>query len=237
MANPFLSSLGVPQLDQARSPTVKGFPTGMNANNIAEWTTAIHELIPCGEALRDWGIAIKNYVRLCEKRQVFPFSNTSVDRNDEIVDILKIAREDFVRFVNKNHFFRDIKIRTTLRQVHLTENGFVLRVYAKARIDDPSFIKWLEHLPMPYNFPTVQPDAPNRYIKRLTHNLSLFVESEAPMLKERWLVGYEISIPMFPTLPNELLPSRAEIEEFILSVLWLPLIRSMRPFGMQHRLI
>jgi hypothetical protein len=237
MSNPFLSSLGVPQLDQARSPTVKGFPTGMNANNISEWTQAIHELIPCGEALRDWGIAIRNYVRLCEQHGVFPFSNTSVDRNDEIASIFKMAREDFVRFVNKNKFFHNVAIRSTHRQVHLTENGFVLRVYAKARIDDPSFIQWIEHLPMPFNFPTTQPLAPNRYVKQLTHYLTVFVENDALGLPERWLVGYEISVPMFPTLPNEMLPSREEIETFVLDVLWLPLLRSMRPIGMGHRLI
>jgi hypothetical protein len=237
MANPFLSSLGVPQLDQARSPTVKGFPTGMNANNIAQWTEAVHKLIPSQEAARDWGTVIREYVRLCENYGVFPFSNTAVDRNDEIQDILKMERENFVRFVNKNQFFHRIRIRSTHRNVHLTENGFVLRVYAKSRIEDPSFIKWLEHLPQPFTFPITQPQAPNRYVKKLTHHLSVFVETEAINLPERWHVGYEISIPMFPTLPNEMLPSRQEVEDFILNILWLPLVRSMRPIGMQHRLI
>lgn|SRR6185437_101739 len=235
MANPFLSNLGIPQIDQARSPTVKGFPQGLNPNNVAQWTAAVHDLIPTASSIEDWGQVLHRYVELCEDRGVFPFSNTHVDHNDQIIKIFQVARRDFVRFVDRHEFFHDMRIRSTRRCVHLTDTGFVLQVYANARIEDPSFVTWLERLPSPQVFPFVR--GQNRYVKRLSHALAIFVENLSSHNPEHWKIGYEISVPCFPTIPGQALPSRQEIETFILEVLWQPLLRSMRPIGMGHRLI
>lgn len=233
---PFLSNLGVPVLDQARPPTVKGFPLGLNVNNVAEWTTAVHALIPSDNAAKDWGTTLRLYVDLCEKVGVFPFSNVS--HNDQIVDILWQARKDFIRFVNQNNFFHNVTVRSTFRNVMATDTGFVLNVYAKARIEDPSFIKWLQGLRTRYTEPRPQIKSLTlKYTKPIAPNLSVFVHNETVTFPERWLVGYEISVPFFPDIPNNKLPSKAEIEEFVLTILWMPLLRAMRPIGMAHRLI
>lgn len=238
MAYPFLSNLGVPVLDQARPPTVKGFPQGLNVNNVAQWTSAVHALIPCGEAVKDWATTLRLYVRLCEEQGVFPFSDTYLSHNDQIMDILTQARRDFVQFVNKNKFFHDIRIRSTHRKVVATDTGFVLTVYAKSRIEDPSFLRWVQNLPTRYAYPKQYVSGGQQhYHKQIAPHLSILVENEAVNFPERWVVGYEISVPFFPEIPNNELPSKAEIEEFVLAVMWMPLLRSMRPIGMGHRLI
>jgi hypothetical protein len=236
MANPFLSAIGVPALDQARPPTVKGFPQGLNTNNVSQWTSAVHELIPSGEAEKDWALTLKRYVQFCEHDAVFPFSDVNELNNDRIHDILLHSRQYFVKFVDRFKFFDDVAIRSTHRKVAMTDTGFVLTVYAKARIEDPSFVDWLEHLPQPYKFPFTR-TADFKYKKQLTPHLSVFVQNETVTLPERWHVGYEISVPMFPDIPSNQLPSKAEIERFILDYMWMPLLRSMRPIGMAHRLI
>lgn len=238
MANPFLSNLGVPVLDQARPPTVKGFPQGLNSNNVAQWTSAVHALIPSKDPLKDWGTTLRLYVDLCEKQLVFPFSEVYLSHNDQIEDILVHARRDFVQFVNKNKFFHDIRIRSTHHKVTATDTGFVLNVYAKARIEDPSFLYWVQNLPTRYAEPKVYVQSrAHAYRKPIAPHLAVIVENETVTFPERWLVGYEITVPFFPEIPNNELPSKTEMEEFVLQVMWLPLIRAMRPVGMGHRLI
>jgi hypothetical protein len=214
---------------------VKGFPQGLNRNNIAEWTSAIHSLIPTATAAEDWAQVLEKYIELCEAQGVFPFSNTQTDHNDQIIQLFQRTRRDFVKFVDRNRFFHDMRIRSTHHLVHLTDLGFTLQVYAKARVEDPSFVKWLESLPTAESFPFRRQS--DRYVKRLTHYLAVFVETLDPNNPEQWKVGYEINSPWFPTIPNQHLPSKEELERFILDVLWMPLIRSMRPIGMGHRLI
>lgn len=236
MAEPFLTNLGVPPLEQGRPPTVEGFPSGLNGNNKAQWQQAVHEMVPSSDSFRDWGLTLRRYVELCEEFGVFPFQQVHQSHNDQIVEMLQEARRQFVYFANKNQFFSKIKIRSTHHKVTITDKGFNLVVYAKARIEDPTFLKWLEHLPLPFRFPFIRSDS-NRHTKVISDTLSIFVENSTYDLPERWLVGYEISIPFYPDLPNNELPSRKEMERFVLDILWMPLIRSMRPKGLNHRLI
>jgi hypothetical protein len=236
MGSPFLSNIGVHPHDQARAPTAEGFPSGLNQNNAPEWAQAVQSYRKVKTVLGNWASCLREYVDLCGKRGLFPFANTGEGRNSHIEDLLLKARQDFVRFVNKFKFFEAIHIRSTHREAVATDQGFVLTVYAKARIEDPSFVQWLERLPQPYTWSRVH-ESRNRYHKDLSPNLCIWVENETYDMPERWHVGYDINIPVFPAIPNNPMPSRKEIEEFALEVLWMPLIRSMRPISMDHRLI
>jgi hypothetical protein len=235
MAVPFLSNLGISAIDQARPPTARGFPPAFNQNNASLWVQAVQELEPGKHAESDWGRTIRRYVDFCEARGTYPFQSVHESRNDAISDYLRNRRRAFVKFVNNSNFFESIKLRTTERKVSVTEHGFILTIEGHAWIEDPSFEKWLTMRPSP-SFDLVAHEG--RHTKTLMDGLTMFAYtdhgSKSPV---RWRIGYEISCPMFPDLPDKHLPSKAEIEDFILKVLWLPILRGARPSGLVHRLI
>lgn len=235
MAAPFLSNLGVTEIQQARTPTAEAFPLAFNPNNKSEWTAAVHELVTTGEPETDWGLTIRRYVELCAARGVYAFQSVHQTRNDQISDYLRDRRRAFIHFINISHFFDTVKLRTTERKVTVTDRGFVLQVDATATIKDPSFEKWLTKMPMP-RFDIVRHDG--RYTKAIQDGLLMYAYNERQSNSpERWHVGYEITCPIYPDLPDQHLPSRAELENFVLNILWMPLLRGMRPNAMTHRLI
>ena len=235
MSAPFLSNLGISPIAQARSPTANEFPIAFNSNNASEWSAAVHELVTTGDPTIDWGQTIKRYVQLCEQRGTYPFQSVHQSRNDEISDYLRDRRRAFVKFINRSNFFENVKLRTTDRKVTVTDRGFVLTVTANAFIKDPSFAKWLLQTPLPH-FDIVKHEG--RHTKMLDDGLDMFVyQDHGSNSPERWVIGYDIVCPIYPDLPSQHLPSKAEIEKFILQVLWMPLLRSMRPNTALHRLI
>lgn len=180
-------------------------------------------------------MALREYISQCEARGVYPFQNLHESRNDQIVDFLHERRLQFVRFINRTDFFRTITLRSTHRKVVATDHGFVLTVRARTINTDPSFIKWLQEIPFP-RFNLVRHNG--RYTKNIMHGLDMFVENDfADNMHDRWIIGYDIVCPFYPDLPTNHTPSKAEIERFVLDILWMPLLRSMRPYKATHRLI
>lgn len=235
MAQPFLSNLGVTPIQQARTPTVDAFPLAFNTNARGEWGAAVQNLQTTGDTIKDWGLTIKEFVKLCTGRGVYPFQNVQQNRNDRITDYLRERRRQFVHFIDRSKFFEGVRVRTSNREVKATDTGFILRVTATAYIKDPSFVQWLTQMPMP-NFSFIKHEG--RHTKVLGPGLIMFAENERQSRSpERWIIGYEITCPVFPDIPTSHTPSRAEIEAFVLDVLWMPILRSARPQKLLHRLV
>lgn len=233
---PFLSNLGVPVEQQFKPPTGKNMPMAFNPNNQGIWAYSVDmlEKLHPGQPLQDWTLAIKNYIDLCDKRQRFPFQDIHEGNNDKIMSFLKERRAAFVKFVNQVDLFETLTFRSTHHKVTATDRGFILEVYAKALMNDPSFLQWLTHTPLPHFSPR---SANGEWRRQLVDGLSVFVRNETFDQKQRWEIGYDIACPMYPDLPNNGTPSKADIEKFILQVFWMPLLRQMRPLRAMHRLI
>lgn len=234
MGTPFFNNLGITDIQQGRSPTAETFPLAFNPNNKSVWEQAVHELVPSEPAL-DWVTAIQRYVALCEAQGVYPFQSVQQSRNDRIVDYLRERRRAFVKFIDYTNFFDVVKLRTTDRKVVITNTGFVLTVTGTANITDPSFEKWLIEMPYP-RFDLVKQDG--RHWKTLQTGLRMFAyRDHGSNSPERWVIGYEITCPIFPDLPDIHIPSKQQLEKFVLDILWLPILRSTRPKKTTHRLI
>ncbi len=221
--------------DQARTPMASTFPPAFNPNNESVWVAAVQALVPTADAATDWALVIKHYISLCEQRAVYPFQNLHESRNDQISDYLRARRRLVVKFINNSGIFKDLKIQNTTRKAVVTDSGFVLSVQAQATIKDPTFSAWLVKSPMP-RFNIKDPKS-ETYIKSLDDGLNMFVYNEGADMDARWHIGYDITCPMYPDLPTNHVPSKAELERFILEILWMPHLRSIRPFNMMHRLI
>lgn len=232
---PFLTSLGVSPIQQARPPTADAFPPAFNPNNKLVWNELIENFIPSGDVNRDWGTLIREYIDTCSDRDLYPFQNIHQSKNDQIYHYLKDRRHEVVRFINKSKLFDEIAIRDSKRKVAMTDSGFVLEVYAICRLKDPLFLKWLQRSPYPKFESIRKPDG--RYMKPLMDGLSMFVFNTGAEMSQRWHIGYVIECPMFPEIPGNPLPSKSDLEKFVLRVLWEPILRSARPDGVMHRLI
>jgi hypothetical protein len=233
MGTPFLTNLGITPIQQARTPTTAVFPSALNANNKFEWEQAVQDLVPSDDTTVDWVKCVRRYVELCELRGVYPFQNVQQSRNDQITDFFKDRRQQLVRFVNHSKFFESIKIRTTARKVTVTDSGFVLDVRAICYISDPSFEKWLTRTPFPkFHIP----DRNGRFARAIAEGMEMYVEHDRPRQSDRWIIGYTLTSRTYPDLPQEHLPSKKEIEAFILDVLFMPLLRGNRPSELDHRL-
>lgn len=234
MSSPFLSNLGIPDIQQARPPTTKTFPPALNQNNRSVWEEAVKDLKPSKHPQEDWGHALRRYVDLCGKRGVYPFQSVQQTRNDDISDFIRTARRELVRFIDRTDFFADIKLRSTQREVSMTNDGFVLTVSGHANITDPSFEKWLTTVPFP-KFDIIKQNG--RYWKTLRDGLRMFAyRDHGSNSTERWVIGYEISCSIYPDLPTQHLPSRDQLEKFVMDVLFMPHLRAIRPKKVLNRL-
>jgi len=233
--HPFLSNLGIPVLQQARKPTIEGFPLAFNQNNRLAWAQAVTESEVTNNSILDWSVAIRRYVDLCMVHDLFPFQNVSQSRNDQISTYLTERRRAFVKFVNLTDLFGNLFIKSTTREVKVTDKGFVLTVNADVNVKDPTFVEWLKRTP----YPKFQLDTLNgHYRRQLMDGLTLFAYNDySRSMDQRWHLGYEIVCPIFPDLPTNQLPSKAEIEKFVLDILWRPVMMSARPLKTLRRLI
>lgn len=234
MTSPFLSNLGVSDLQQARPPTSKTFPPSLNPNNRSIWQEAVEGITPSKHPQEDWGIALRRYVDLCGHRGVYPFQSVAQSKNDDISDFLRDRRRELVKFIDRTDFFADIKLRSTQRETHMTNKGFVITVSGNANITDPSFETWLTTVPFP-KFDFVKQGG--RFWKNIKEGLRMFAyRDHGSNSAERWVIGYEISCNIYPDLPTQHLPSRAQLEKFVMDVLFMPHLRAIRPRKVLNRL-
>lgn len=234
MSSPFLSKLGVGDIEQARPPTAKTFPPALNPNNRSIWEEAVSDLPNTKYPQEAWGYALRRYVDICSQRGFYPFQSVQQSRNDDISDFLRTARKELVRFIDRTDFFADIKLRSTQREVKMTNNGFVVTVTGQANITDPSFEKWITKVPFP-KFDFVKQNG--RYWKTLRDGVRLFAyRDHGSNFSERWVIGYEISCSIYPDLPTQHLPSREQLEKFVMDVLFMPHLRAIRPQKILNRL-
>jgi len=234
MANPFLSNLGVSVFEQARSPAPDTFPKAFNANNRLIWQQALTEYPPGETAMEDWANAIQHYVTLCEIQGVFPFDATHVARNDQIYYFLRASRLTINRFLDRG-ILKELTIRRSHQKVTVTATGFVIDVYAWVYLKDPTFPEYLMKMPYP-RFNIVRTED-GRYTKKLGPGIEMYVYNEGVRMTHRWHIGYTIHCNVFPDMPTKGTPSKAELEAFILDTMWMPILREVRPLGLQYRLI
>lgn len=232
MRTPFLSNLGLTPIEQQFDPGPDTFPRAFNSLCQPQWAQAVN-FVMGDDSLENWGLAIRNFIQLCVDADRYPYSNLHQSANDQILRHLQDARKSVVKFMNLSKFLDKVTIRTTKREVQMNNQGFTLTTTGNIYLKDPTFVQWL--LQMPY--PGFRIKDEGRYIKPVGPNTTMIVYNEHANGSQRWHIGYEIVSRQFPDLPGRHLPSKAELETFILDVLWLPTLKAHRPFGYHRRLL
>lgn len=224
-----LSSLGVPLNDQSRVPSNDSFPLTFNRNTEKLWPIAVGQTL-VKEPKKAWESCIKTFVKLCDKEKLSPFSSFGIS-NDEILTSLIRCRRIVVKFMEQTDVLSDMQIYRNQRSVKLTNTGFSLRIDAQAKLkkDDPTILSRMG-LRKNSSYGGI-------WSRSLDNSIDFFVFNEGAKLDQRWHFGYEIRVDKFPYIPGNPLPSNAELEKFVLEVLYLPILRAYRPIGGHMRLI
>jgi hypothetical protein len=231
---PFLSGLGVTDIEQARNPVSSTFPLSFNTNCQPIWDAVVTHMDMGKDVGKNWQTAIRLYIEICVTEDQYPFSNLKQSANDQILTLLTNERRSIVKFLNASKMLDYVNLRATSRQVTCNNIGFVLTVFGKIALKDPTFEKWLTKIPIP-RFNVVKDNG--RYIKHLTKHTTMVVYNEGASMSGRWHIGYEIVCHHFPDLPGNQLASKAEMEKFILDILYMPILKQHRPLGYHRRLI
>jgi len=227
----FLSSLGISPLQQGKPPTIDGFPIAFNPETKNEWALAVDATkdVDVVKTHTRWVHCIRHFIDLCLQADKYPFYTTSV--NDQILDLLSKARITAVRYINKYNILDLVSLKNIKHSCHLTDKGFIIDVDANVNLKDPTFKEYLIkhclfkiHL---YDDHSVE--------AHLHDNVSFYYVNRGT--SQRLHFGYRITVPMFPRMPDNSIPKKQELEEFILNILWMPILKSHRPFKLAHRLL
>ena len=206
----FLSSLGISPIQQGKPPTVDGFPLMFNPETRNLWALAV-------EATKDvdvvknhtrWTRCINYFIDLCVENDKYVFDTTSA--NDRILELLSKARLTAVHYINKYS---------------------IIDVDANVALKDPTFPEYLINKCL---FKTHLYDEHSREA-HLPDGVSFYYVNRGT--SQRIHFGYRITIPMFPRVPDSSLPKKQELEDFILNILWMPVLKSHRPLKLAHRLL
>lgn len=229
--NTFLPGLGISDVSLAQNPTKEAFPKAFNQGCKRVWDAVVDKLNLEEDKDLNWGLAIKRYIESCIEQDLYPFSNLKQSTNDIIVNRLLIARRSVVKFFNNSRILDLTDVRATKREVKMTSTGFVLRVFGKATIKDPTFPARL--LQMPY--PGFRLKHEGQYLKGLGNGVTVAVRNEGANGIHRWHIGYEIVVNAYPEIPGHPVPSKAELEDFVLKILWPPIMKANRTHKYQVR--
>jgi hypothetical protein len=206
-----------------------------NHQNRDIWDSIVKVFKPTKDAQMDWDKVIESYVNECAQAGRYAFSDFHQTTNDECVERLREARRAVVKFINRSKILDLITLRNTHRTAMMTPTGFILCVSGQIRLKDPTFPDWLLRMPFP-RFNIIR-SIDGRWSKPLGDNATFFAENEGAKSPDRWHIGYEIVVDYFPEIPNKPLPSKQELERFILDILWMPVLKSQRPYGLSHKLL
>lgn len=228
-----LPSLGIAELDQQRVPTSTSFPKSFNQGNQHIWDSALTYIEPHMSVVDAWHAAIHAYIDNCVAQERYPFSNFKQTVNDLISEELTKGRRMVVKFLNRNGLLNHITILRTARKVCTHSKGFVLRVEAPIRIRDEGLIPNLTHIPMP----GFGPQRDGVFYRKLSSTVTMYIYNEGVRLSQRWHLAYEISVDNYPHIYTNHTPNKAEIQQFINDIIWMPILRGNRPRGGHHRLI
>lgn len=224
------NALGVADQRLSTPPEPRDFPPGINRANQRYWTQAVNSVTD-KVSRKAWDKALTAYIRLCELNNTYPFDNRSAN-NDEIYNKLIRARRTVVRFIEAQKVNTEMVVRTTERSVAMTPTGFVLRCIGHCDFleEPPSVIRTMGIRKAHRKFAT-------QWEIGLGDNTTFFVANDIINMAGRWHYGYEVKVDVFPFVPGGAAPTSNDMENFILKIIYLPILRAYRPIGLQHRLV
>lgn len=216
-------ALGIePRLLQNR-PTPQTYPSVFTTNCKPHWDWVTNNLDNTVDTQTQWTRAISAFLARCRAANTSPFLGVQQSRNDHIVTALRASRRAVLKVLDNSNVFRMVTLKAVRRTCRVNDHGFVLRVEGEILAADPTVTSWLLKKP----WPAFGLKSRGIYRKTLDHNTEMVFFNAGANMPLRWRIGYEIKMDTLPALPNPM-ASGAEMEAFILKVLWHHVMSDMR---------
>lgn len=233
-----LGIIGVPERYQGCKPTVQAYPQKFNPSSATIWSHLINDkgyqanVRVWGSLDLIWHNTIQEFLTLCEKVGVYPFESNLVAQNETVKDAIRRARLLIVQYVNKHGFFTQVKVRKAFREYVRTDTGMTLMSWADLYplTDVEDFETWLTSKPGPRMWKTTN----NVYFKNIqTPKVRVWVRY---LNKTRVRIGFSIDIGTTVSIPDNELATKQEIDDFIDSTIYFPIIKAHRFNHIKNRL-
>lgn len=235
-------SLNLLSVDLTKTPSLSTFPARFNSQAFPVWKDIINDARFMGKMsaeknnLAKWIFITKRYMRDCFEDGIDPIIRSSTQAvNDYAVGYLKRARLEMIRFLNISDVFSKVTIQRVVRS-YKVHNGH-LEISGTAEIRpgswDSTFESWIAETPYP-GFRRVVESSGREYVRELPGSVELKVK----FVGSRLTLSYSLicgNIPR-PDLGKRI-PTVPQIQEFLESTIWIPLIQSYRLPSVGQRLI
>lgn len=224
-----LAIIGVPPEFQSQWPQVAAYPSKFSDEGFHVWQSMLNDKsfinLMLGTGTRDsaWHFAIHEFLRRCELAIIKAVSDSTPTTGTAFVrDHARRGRIFIVDYCNEIGLFTKLKPQFIHREYMRAEKKII--IYSWARMfptSDPTFPDWLTSLPMP------------RFIK---HQRSRMVCQVRPGVRiwidcmnlKRVVMGQEIDIPGTIDISGNVTPTRQEVDTFLDTQIWLPIVRAIR---------
>lgn len=231
-----LSALGVPIAEQNDVPDIYSLPLEFNPAADKIWRQAVVS-VKAKDPKTAWHDTINKFLDLCSKANIFPYKGHKTN-NDKIYTHLVEARRALVKFMDRHNLYEALRPRSVTKQVSMLAQGFVIKAEARADqlMKDPDILK----VNGVFDSMGLRKSAvghPSIWEREIQAGVRFFIANEGARMSNRWTFGYEIACPYFPEIPGNYTPSNTELEAFVSNVMYKPIVRSIRPLGVMHRLL
>lgn len=207
--------LGLDAQTLQNRPTPQTYPRAFTPNCKVHWDRAVASLPDAGRPADLWAQCLRTFVQLCRQANTVPTLGVEQARNDQIMSVLRTSRRAVLKVLDNAQVFRMMTLRTVSKTCRLTPSGFVIRVEGEIQALDPTATSWLLLKP----WPAFDLKSRGLYRKQLDAHTKMVFYNAGANLSLRWFIGYEIEVSVLPALPR-LDASKAELEAFVLNVLW-----------------
>ncbi len=225
-----LTIIGVPPEFHDQWPQVAAYPSKFSDAGFHVWqglladASFVRMMQTTGSRDAAWHMTIHEFLRRCELAVVKPFSDSTPTTGTAFTrDQARRGRIFIVDYCNKIGLFKKLRPQYVHREYIREDKKSIIYSWARMfPISDPTFPDWLTSLPMP------------RFMK---HNRSRMVCQVRPGVRiwidclnlKRVVMGQEIDIPRSTIdIPGNVTPTRQEVDDFLDTQIWLPIVRAVR---------
>lgn len=209
-----------------QDPRPDNMPPALNANCSAEWSFIVNKAKSLDmHGLAAWGFCIRTFVELCIEQNKFAFLRDPNTVNESILSNLQQQRDAIISFLTTNKDISQAIANATVskinRDVVFINAGFMICCKARLRIDFFQSAELAEKL----GFNTVSEGC---YRKEIGSGVCIELCSDINNSAYTQLC-YCIKSDQLPFIANNYTPSQTEYTKFILSIMYIPLIKMSSP--------
>ena len=232
-----LTAIGVPLDQQSQWPQLVAYPSRFSDEAFPVWESVLEDesfakkVQLSGDRQTAWHSTITEFLARCASADINPTPRgAQTGPTAQAKDQARRGRIYVVDYCDKIKLFEKMQVRYAHREY--IRNGEMLTIYSWAQMFphlDPTLDKWLTSLPMP------------RFMR---HNRSRLVATVRPNVRVwvdcinlyRIVIGMQIDIRARIEIPGNPVPSRKDIDDFLDTNVWMPLVRSIRFNNINNRL-